>query len=142
MSYQGKPRDYWKTRIANQNEKDIQRTWRENAKELRNIYKYAKEELAKEIVLAYVKIQEDMGTAEGLKVNDLYRTKRYWDLLDYFNSLGRKIGQKELVITEQAILDTYNMAQQTIVEYLPKDVIRSAFVNPAGLDPQRIIRQC
>lgn len=142
MSYQGKPKDYWKTRIANQNEKDIQRSWRENAKELQSIYKYAKEELAKEIVLAYVKIQEDIGTEEGLKVNDLYRTKRYWDLLDYFNSLGRKIGQKELVITEQAILDTYNMAQQTIAEYLPKDVIRSAFVNPAGLDPQRIIRQC
>ena len=142
MSYQGKPKDYWKTRIANQNDKDIQRTWRENAKDLHSIYKYAKEELAKEIVLAYVKIQEDIGTEEGLKVNDLYRTKRYWDLLDYFNSLGRKIGQKELVITEQAILDTYNIAQQTIAEYLPKDVIRSAFVNPAGLDPQRIIRQC
>lgn len=131
---------YWAKRIEEQMRLDRLRSNRENTKALSRIYTQAQEDCVRELTTILAKIEADKQGGVVM-ANDLYRTNTYYSLLDFFQSLAKDIGSKQYTITDNALIDIYNQAQQTITELLPKDAIRSQWMNPSLLTPQDIVRQ-
>lgn len=95
-----------------------------------------------DILDAFEKIQRDAGTEHGIMINDLYRTNRYWTLLDELNKRLNKLGEEQLIITEQSLIDTYRLAQETIEKIVPKELVRTSFLVPNAMRAEDVVRQC
>lgn len=141
MSYTGAKEKYWEMRIQEQLENDWKRTVRENKKELGKIYTQAQEELSKELLFTLEKMLADKASQDGLQVNDLYRTNRYYRLLDYFQELAKAIGEKQYTLTEEALIDAYNEAQSLVMEYVPQSLVQGRFLVPQAINAQQIVKQ-
>lgn len=141
MSYTGPKEKYWEMRIEEQLEKNWMRSVRENKKELGKIFTQAQEEMSKELIYTLEKILKDKASQDGLQVNDLYRTNRYYTLLDWFQKQAKAIGEKQYTITEQAIIDAYNDAQSLVMEYVPQSLVQGRFLVPQAIDAQQIVKQ-
>lgn len=115
---------YWAKRIEEQMRLERMRSNRENTKALSRIYTQAQEDCVRELTTILAKIEADKQGGVVM-ANDLYRTNKYYSLLDFFQSLAKDIGSKQYTITDNALIDIYNQAQQTITELLPRDAIRS-----------------
>lgn len=108
---------YWEKRIQQQTDKAYARTVKQTQEELARIYKDTAEDLQAEILKVYAKVQD---AAEGeVLVNDFYRNKRYWDLLDRMNECLSSLGKKQIEITEPAILELYEKTLETIEGEVP-----------------------
>lgn len=135
-------RFYWKDRIREANERNLSMTQRIACKELTEAYRYASEELCRDIEDTFVKILHDAGgNANGIQINDLYRMNRYWQLLDRMSERLNKLGSTEITITEQALIDCYNAAQGFIADYVPETEIPVSYVVPSAITAEQVVHQ-
>lgn len=132
--------EYWKERIQKELENDLKRTIGETNKSLRAVYKQQSERLYDELVRVFIKMEND--SADGkLYINDLYRTKNIYELIEYFNSCSKAIGGKQVKVTERALITAYENAQKVVGADMPKSLIRPQFLVPSTIDTKQIIRQ-
>lgn len=114
--------NYWQERIQSSLDKYLSRTQKENEAALAAIYKQAIQEVRDEIVKVFSKIADSKQKGEEVLPNDYYRNKRYWELLDSINEKLAALGEKQIEITQPAIIETYNETMRIIgKEYVPDD---------------------
>ena len=133
--------DYWQNRIQEQKDKSYKRLVRDTEKALSALYTEQAEELRKEVLDVLSKIQHDKGTNEGILATDLYRSKRYWTLLDEINKRLKNLGQGQIKITSPAIISAYEETQKLIDDEIPDGVIKPSFLVPNAVDANQVINQ-
>ena len=132
---------YWPDRVDERNERNTKLTVEEAQKELIKLYASQAKDLQVEIQKVFEKIMADKDTEHGIMINDVYRDDRYWKLLDWINDQLRKLGQKELKITEPALIKVYEDTKHLIDEEAPKQLIKSAFVVPQMIEAKNVVHQ-
>ena len=75
------------------------------------------------IVVILSNSQKDKGEEGKIYLNDLYLTNKYYSLIEEFNRTARRIGAKQVPVTEQAIIDIYKQANETISALAPATTI-------------------
>lgn len=132
--------EYWKERIRKENENALRITVAESNKALRKVYKEQSEKLYAELTRVFIKMEND--SADGkIYINDLYRTRSIYELLEYFNKRAKAIGGKQVKITEKALVRAYENAVKTIDSNVPNSLIRPQFIVPSAIDTKQIIKQ-
>lgn len=147
-----KPRNkYWADRVNRELEEARSRTLKQTEAELRKVYSDQATKMYARIVQVFNKILKD-SKSDKIMINDLYRTKRYWELLDYINSNLSSLGERELEIIRKALIETYEYAGKVIDEQPQSKNIgehgspRSAeptisFLNTSAIKPEDVINQ-
>lgn len=131
---------YWVERIEREKKAARKRMLKETNQELRKIYEKQSQLLYDELLRVLIKIEND--SADGkLYINDLYRTNKMYELINYFNKLSLAIGGKQITITEKALIRAYEEAQQIVGEAAPKSIVRPSFFVPQALDTKQIVNQ-
>lgn len=131
---------YWAKRIEEENRRAYKRTVEETNRELRKMYEKQSQSLYDELVKVLIKMDRDEENG-GIYINDLYRTKRIYALINQFNKCAKKIGGKQIEITEKQLIRIYNLSQQIVEECSPKSVIRPSFVVPTAIDTKQLVNQ-
>lgn len=131
---------YWAKRIDDESKKAYRRTVKETNKELHKIYQQQAEALYNELVRVFIKMSEDSKDGK-IYLNDLYRTNKIYTLIEHFNNCAKKIGGKQVKITEKALIKAYEESQQIVERYSPNTIIRPSFVVPSAIDTQQIVNQ-
>lgn len=132
--------DYWKERIEREKKAARKRTIKQTDAELRKLYEKQSQKLYDELLSVLSKIEHDSEDGK-LYINDLYRTNRMYELIEYFNKVASKIGGKQIKLTEQALIDTYNHAQEIVGNDIPKSLIDTTFTVPSAVDTKQIVNQ-
>lgn len=101
---------------------------RNRDKAYNQVLRYAETQLAKEYIRCVEETQyklsnlyDEILIATGndtLLVSDLYKYNRYYELINSLNSNLRKLGQKEIEITEECLKRMYLTNSQLIVDEL------------------------
>lgn len=135
--------NYWQTRIQEQQEKSYNRLNKETEKELAALYTEQANALRLDVLEALEKIKADKGTEEGILPNDLYRSQRYWTLLDEVNARLKKLGQEQIKITSPAIIQAYQETLDLIDEGIPaeKKIVDVALLNAHALEASQVVNQ-
>ena len=133
-------KDYWTKRVEQENLNSQRRTIAQTEKELRKIYAKESEQLYNDLLNTLSKIADD---AEGGKVyaNDLYRTQRFYELIEDFNKRAKAIGGKQLKLTKKALIDAYNNAKRIVGAEAPKSLLQPQFLVPSAIDTEQIVTQ-
>lgn len=131
---------YWAKRIEEESEKAYKRKVVETNRALRAVYKEQSEELYKELLAIFSKIIKDSKDGK-LYINDLYRTNKIYALIEEFNKCSRKIGGKQIKITEKALISIYDEAQKIVTDTLPKRIVYPSFSVPSAVDTKQVINQ-
>ena len=134
--------EYWARRVRQMNQKAADLIGEEAQKELVKLYKHQAEQLYYKILNVFAKMQKDNAVDGKIYLNDLYRTNTFHVLLNYFNESARRLGGKQVKITQQKMLKAYQMAQD-IVSKVEPDIgkMRPMYINPRTINPRQIIRQ-
>ena len=118
--------NYWTRRIDKQNESLYNKTLKETEKQLQRYYLYSQETIQKEIEILYDKLLS--SSVDGtLKVNDLYRYNRYFELMNTINKQLVLLGHKEIEVYKEKFLLMYDGVQRIISQEAPK-VISKTFM--------------
>lgn len=133
-------KQYWQRRIIEQEEKAYSRTEKETRQELAKIYKQCAEELQTEIVKVYSKV-DSLKQGEKVLMNDFYRNKRYWSLLNRMNELLSSLGEEQIKITEPAIIELYEQSLAAIDENVPAKYVSQEFLNTKIVDGKQALFQ-
>lgn len=138
-----KSNEYWQTRIQEQQEKSYKRLNKETEEELAALYKEQADELRLDVLDVLEKIKRDKGTEEGILPNDLYRSQRYWTLLDEVNERLKKMGEEQIRITSPAIIKAYQETLEMIDAEIPaeKKAVQTALLNAHALDAGQVVNQ-
>jgi SPP1 gp7 family putative phage head morphogenesis protein len=131
---------YWARRIKEENERAARRTIKETDAELRKLYEQEANKLYNELLKVFAKIEKDSEDGK-IYLNDLYRTNRIYELLDYFNRRAVILGGKQTKITQKALIKVYENAQQIVEANVPKSVVRPSFVVPTAVPTEQIVNQ-
>lgn len=132
---------YWIDRVAERNARNLKLTKEQCRKLLRELYQEQSEELKAALTDTFLKIVSDKASDDKIMMNDLYLTNKYHLLLEEFNKRAKELGGKQVEITEKALLDVYQLAQETIEKELPKGLVKPSFVVPAAIDAKEAIHQ-
>ena len=132
---------YLQKRIQEQQVKALARTEKETQKELAEIYNQTILQVRAEILKVFAEVEADKAAGRELQINDFYRNQRYWDLFDTINDRLVALGEKQIKITEPAILAMYNETQVILDEGIPKDKIRTQFLNTKAVDAKQALFQ-
>lgn len=132
---------YWPDRVQERNERNAKLTIQETEKQLHKIYVEQAKDLQLAILEVFDKMEIDKNTEHGIMINDLYRNKRYWDLLNYINELLTALGKKELKITEPALIKVYEDTKKAIDKEIPKELLRTQFLVPSMIDAKQVVHQ-
>lgn len=133
--------EYWAKRVEQENAAALHRTIKETNKELRKLYEKQAKNLYDELIRVFIKMEEDNAEKGKIYINDLYRTNSIYELLNYFNECSKKIGGKQVKITERALIKAYEEAQEIVGANAPKSIVRSQFVVPSAVDTKQIVNQ-
>ena len=139
-----KRNSYWQERIREQEQRSYKRLNEETERELAKLYREQGEGLRLAILDVLTKIQDTKAAGEPIQANDLYRNRRYWALLDEINKRLKVLGQRQIEITEPAIVRAY---QETID--LVDDSVRPitgtptnvALMSARSIDAKQIVNQ-
>ena len=131
---------YWPDRLLEANQRNLKRTKKETEKLLRKLYKEQSEELYAYLLDVFAKIAADKEDGK-VYTNDLFLTVRYNEIINHFNECAKNIGGEQVKITEEALIKTYEEAQEEIDKYIPKDKVRTSFLVPTAISAEEAIRQ-
>lgn len=132
--------NYWQERIEREKKAARKRTIKQTKRELRKLYEKQSQKLYNELLSVLSKIEQD-STDGKIYINDLYRTNRIYELIEYFNKTASKIGAKQIKLTERALVDTYKHAQEIVGKEIPESLIGTSFTVPSAVDPTQIVNQ-
>lgn len=134
---------YWQSRIQEQQEKSYERLNEETEKALAKLFREQASELRLDVLDTLEKIKQDKGTDEGILANDLFKSQRYWTLLDEVNARLKKLGQEQIKITSPAIIQAYQETIDLIDEGVPEKrrIVDVALLNAHVLDAEQVVNQ-
>lgn len=126
---------YWQERIKEQREKSYNRLNRDTEKELASVYAEQATALRNSILETFAKIEATKAAGEPIQVNDLYRNRRYWELLEEINERLSTLGREQIRVTEPAIVRAY----QDTLDIVDSNIVTAASgVNVALMDAHAI----
>lgn len=135
---------YWQTRIQEQQEKAYKRLTKDTEKELARIYREQALELRGRILEVFAKIQSAKDSDEPIQANDLYRSNRYWQLLEEINERLKELGRRQIEITQPAIAQAYQETIETIddnVRPIGETAANTALLNARMIDANQVVNQ-
>lgn len=133
---------YWQKRVQEQREKSYKRLNEETEEQLAELYKVEAMELQARIMDTLDKIERDKNTNEGIHANDLFRSQRYWTLLDEINERLKKLGREQIAITSPAIIQAYQETIELIDAEVPKSKhVNTALLNAHAIDAEQVVNQ-
>lgn len=133
---------YWIRRVKEMNQKAVQLNTEQAQKELLKLYQNQSNELYYRIMHVFAKIDNDKLENGKIYLNDLYRTNTFHLLLKSFNESAKKLGGKQVIVTQKYLLNTYQMAQDIIAKIEPQaGKMRPMYINPKTIDAKHAIRQ-
>lgn len=131
---------YWMDRIEEQNTRNLELSKKETKRLLRELYKEQGEKLFHKIETVFLKLLSDAADGK-IYINDLYRTHTYHELLNYFNECAKAIGGEQVKITEDALIDMYELSKAVVEKEVPKSLVKSSFVVPTAINAKQAIHQ-
>lgn len=138
-----KRNSYWENRIQEEREKSYKRLNKDTERELAAIYHEQATALRDSILEVFAKIEATKAAGEPIQANDLYRNRRYWELLDEINERLRILGREQIRVTEPAIVKAY----QDTLEAVDSNIVaatgsvNTALMNAHAIDGRQIIDQ-
>ena len=138
-----KRNSYWENRIQEEREKSYKRLNKDTERELAAIYHEQATALRDSILEVFAKIEATKAAGEPIQANDLYRNRRYWELLDEINERLRILGREQIRITEPAIIQAY----QDTLDIVDSNVVATtssvnmALMNAHAIDGKQIVNQ-
>jgi len=109
---------YWQKRQFNQQKILLDKTIEETDFHLATIYKSSMREVEKDMKSLYLDLQNQSANGE-VKINDLYRYNRYWQLRSDLNRKLVSLGEKEVKLLDKQLVGQY-MAVQKYFNENPK----------------------
>ena len=138
-----KRNSYWENRIQEEREKSYKRLNKDTERELAAIYHEQATALRDSILEIFAKIEATKAAGEPIQANDLYRNRRYWELLDEINERLRILGREQIRITEPAIIqayqDTLDIVDSNVVATTSS--VNTALMNAHAIDGKQIVNQ-
>lgn len=138
-----KRNSYWENRIQEEREKSYKRLNKDTERELAAIYHEQAAALRDSILEVFAKIEATKAAGEPIQANDLYRNRRYWELLDEINERLRTLGREQIRVTEPAIVQAY----QDTLDIVDSNVVATtssvdtALLNAHAIDGKQIVNQ-
>lgn len=133
---------YWEERIAEQREKASNRLISDAERELAQVYAEQAKALRNSILEVFAKIESAKASGEQIQANDLYRNRRYWELLDEVNERLKKLGSEQIRITRPAIVRAYQDTIALIDENIPESrAVDTALLNAHAIDAEQVVNQ-
>lgn len=138
-----KRNSYWENRIQEEREKSYKRLNKDTERELATIYHEQATALRDSILEVFAKIEVTKAAGEPIQANDLYRNRRYWELLDEINERLRTLGREQIRVTEPAIVqayqDTLDIVDSNVVATTSS--VNTALMNAHAIDGKQIVNQ-
>lgn len=138
-----KRNSYWEKRIQEEREKSYKRLNKDTERELAAIYHEQATALRDSILEVFAKIEATKAAGEPIQANDLYRNRRYWELLDEINERLRILGREQIRVTEPAIVqayqDTLDIVDSNVVATTSS--VNTALMNAHAVDGKQIVNQ-
>lgn len=138
-----KRNSYWEQRIQEEREKSYKRLNRDTERELAAIYHEQATALRNSILEVFAKIEASKAAGEPIQANDLYRNRRYWELLDEINERLKTLGREQIRVTEPAIVhayqDTLDIVDSNVVATTSS--VNTALMNAHAIDGKQIVNQ-
>lgn len=102
---------YWRDRQFSQRKILLDKTIEETNSHLATIYKSSIREVENDMRSLYLDmlVQSEDGK---VKINDLYRYNRYWELRNDLNSKLQSLGEKEIKMLDVALTKQYYKVQE------------------------------
>lgn len=102
---------YWQDRQFSQRKILLDKTIEETQDKLATIYKSSMKDIEKDMRSLYLELQQQ--SADGkVKINDLYRYNRYWELRNDVNQKLKSLGEKEIKLMDKQLLNQYMKVQE------------------------------
>lgn len=134
--------EYWIRRVKEMNQKAVQLNSDLAQQELLKLYRDQANYLYYKIMRVFAKIDNDKNEHGKIYLNDLYRTNQFHVLLQSFSQAAKKLGGKQVVVTQKYLLKSYQMAQDIISKIEPQiGKMRPMYLDPRTIDPKHAIRQ-
>ena len=118
--------------MQEQNLRNLRRKNQETLKLLAALYSDQREKLYHQMEDTFLKMLDDAAEHNKIYLNDLYRTNQYHVLMGYFNECAKGIGAEQVKITEEALLDIYELAKATVEKNVPQGALRAPFIMPSS----------
>lgn len=101
---------YWKDRAFEQQKLLLDKTIEETNSHLATVYKNSMREVERDMKSLYLDLQAQSEDGK-VKINDLYRYNRYWELRQDINSKLQSLGEKEIKMVDRALTLQYYKVQ-------------------------------
>ena len=101
---------YWKDRAFEQQKLLLDKTIEETNSHLASVYKNSMREVERDMKSLYLDLQAQSEDGK-VKINDLYRYNRYWELRQDINSKLQSLGEKEIKMVDRALTLQYYKVQ-------------------------------
>lgn len=142
-----KKNSYWQQRIQEQQDKSYKRLNEETERELAAVYHEQATALRDRILEVFAKIEAQKAAGEPIQANDLYRNRRYWQLLEEINRRLKILGREQIRITQPAIIQAYqetlDIVDSNIESSTPLGAatVNKALMNAHAIDANQVINQ-
>lgn len=126
---------YWQNRLNKQQEKLYNKTLEQFRKKESALYREAARGVKNDIEQLYKKLVKDSADGE-IKVNDLYKYRRYFVLLRNINRSLNSLGENSIKTTEIHLLQMYGYAIKSVAKYIKGNPAANSFTvgNDNGKD--------
>lgn len=112
--------NYWIARSLKQQDILYDKTLQESQQQLMKVYKEALNDVKDDITSLYLKL---IKTAEDIKINDLYRYNRFYNLHNKINRVLSSLGNEEKAILNKRLLAMYQGTIEIIASNLSTTII-------------------
>lgn len=133
--------NYWQERIQEQEEKIYSSAAKDTEKALAALYNTVIQQIRDDILKVYAEVEADKAAGVELQINDFYRNNRYWELFNTINEKLQALGEKQIKITQPAILKMYEDTQVIVEEGVPKDKVNPSFLHTKAIDGKQVLFQ-
>ena len=110
--------NYWTDRQFEQQKLLLDKTIEETDKHLATVYKSSMRDVERDMKSLYLDLQKQAENGK-VKINDLYRYNRYWELRSDINKKLQALGEKEIKLLDRQLVGQY-MAVQDYFNKNPK----------------------
>ena len=99
---------YWRDRLERQKNLLLGKSIDETNSHLATIYKSSIRDIEKDMKALLFDIKKE----DGVKINDLYRYNRFWEMRSDINKRLTTLGQKQIEVMDKDLTDMYMRVQQ------------------------------
>lgn len=99
---------YWRDRLERQKNLLLGKSIEETNTHLAIIYQSSIRDIEKDMKALLFDIKKE----DGVKINDLYRYNRYWEMRSDINQRLTSLGQKQIEIMDKDLVDMYMKVQE------------------------------